>query len=469
MSAETVLYPIQTAVEPADAGTIVCTPNPVAHRGSSTCMATPNSGFNFASWGGDCAGGTASCVLADVADAKSISARFTPINSDLDSDGDGIPDWYELAHGLGPYDPTDAALDADGDGVSNLDEYLAGTDLLEHPYGRSLQQMYVAYYGRAGDTGGVAYWAGRMAQVGGNWIPDLVNAFGTSAEYTERFGALESGALIDNLYQQLFNRGADPLGRAFYIDLLNASNDTGYNPERRRSTLAQIALDIANGVQGTDVLILANKLDVATAFTRHLLITQHPYTAPDIPLVARIIAGVTGDLQTVDVAFGYVDAFMAGIADGDWLVGTDALPGTYANLHGGDCLWARLGDEADPVIAIEWRMEPGAALVSIHATDTSFVSSGCGTWISDEMPLVASPKHPRGSGIYRIGRDMQPGTWRADNPDGTCSWERLADFGGSDAEIIASGIATVPGWVVVMIEDTDAGFSAEGCGTWRQQ
>jgi subtilisin family serine protease len=45
-----------------------------------------------------------------------------------DSDGDGMPDWWELWHNLNPNDPSDAALDSDGDGVSNLNEYLAGTD-----------------------------------------------------------------------------------------------------------------------------------------------------------------------------------------------------------------------------------------------------------------------------------------------------------------------------------------------------
>lgn len=47
---------------------------------------------------------------------------------DLDTDGDGIPDWWELEHGLDPLDPTDAHIDHDGDGFTALEEYLAGTN-----------------------------------------------------------------------------------------------------------------------------------------------------------------------------------------------------------------------------------------------------------------------------------------------------------------------------------------------------
>ena len=45
-----------------------------------------------------------------------------------DSDHDGLPNDWEIAHGLNPNDPSDAAADSDADGLSNAQEYLAGTN-----------------------------------------------------------------------------------------------------------------------------------------------------------------------------------------------------------------------------------------------------------------------------------------------------------------------------------------------------
>ena len=53
---------------------------------------------------------------------------FSIVATNLDSDGDGIPDAWELAHGLDPHNPADAIIDSDRDGVSNRNEFLAGTD-----------------------------------------------------------------------------------------------------------------------------------------------------------------------------------------------------------------------------------------------------------------------------------------------------------------------------------------------------
>jgi hypothetical protein len=66
-----------------------------------------------------------------------------------DTDGDGIPDYWELQYDLDPNNSADAAQDKDGDGVSNLDEFKGNSD----PTDKNSVPTIVKPLGKLNDTG----------------------------------------------------------------------------------------------------------------------------------------------------------------------------------------------------------------------------------------------------------------------------------------------------------------------------
>ena len=51
----------------------------------------------------------------------------------IDRDSDGMPDEWEMQHGLDPNDASDAILDRNGDGYTNIEEYINRTDPSTNP------------------------------------------------------------------------------------------------------------------------------------------------------------------------------------------------------------------------------------------------------------------------------------------------------------------------------------------------
>jgi hypothetical protein len=87
-------------------------------------------------------GGSAGFYVVITNRLGSVTSRVARVTVSLtDSDGDGMPDYWEVRHGLRPDDPGDAALDADGDGMSNLKEYQRGSNPLVSDLVLSIEPM----------------------------------------------------------------------------------------------------------------------------------------------------------------------------------------------------------------------------------------------------------------------------------------------------------------------------------------
>ncbi|MCG8611268.1 MAG: DUF4214 domain-containing protein [Pseudomonadales bacterium] len=141
-----------------------------------------------------------------------------------------------------------------------------------------VQQAYIAYYGRPADPDGWAYWIGVLDASGGD-LANIIQDFGNSTEFLERYGNLDNEALINNVYLQLLNREPDQAGLDFYLQFLNSGE----------LTLQDITLQILSGAQNEDLDLINKKVEAATYFTIRVPASDFDYSSSDAADQARAL------------------------------------------------------------------------------------------------------------------------------------------------------------------------------------
>jgi hypothetical protein len=82
------------------------------------------------------------------------------------------------------------------------------------------------------------------------------------------------------------------------------------------------------------------------------------------------------------------------------------------------------------------------------------------------VAAIGKPAPLSADGIYIVGTDIAPGTYRTKTATDGCYWARLNSFSGDD-NIIANNYGD--GWQIVTISSTDTAFETTGCGAWTTQ
>ncbi len=154
-------------------------------------------------------------------------------------------------------------------------------------YHTELQKLYVAYFTRPADPGGLAYWETAAEAAGGD-LTAISAAFAASAEYKAAYDGKTNEEIIDQIYQNLFGRPAEAAGKAYWAQQIT----------NNAFTIDQAVKIIGDAALTTDKTAYANKVKAADAFTKALDTPAEVagYAGEDALVLAReFVAGVTTD------------------------------------------------------------------------------------------------------------------------------------------------------------------------------
>lgn len=152
----------------------------------------------------------------------------------------------------------------------------------------TLQQLYIAYFGRPAEPAGVTYWEGRIDA--GMTLDEVANSFTSADEFVAKYGD-DTAALVRAAYQNALGREVESeAALTFWVEQLESGDVT--------------PADLMNSFFGTsdatDLAVLNNRTEVAKAYTAA---AGENY---DAAASAALLASVDDTQASVDAALEQV-------------------------------------------------------------------------------------------------------------------------------------------------------------------
>ena len=185
----------------------------------------------------------------------------------------------------------------------------------------AVQKLYISYFGRPADTGGLAYWTAALA-ANPDALQEMSLQFSLSQEYAAAYAGMDNRARVVEAYDNLFSRAAEAAGVDYWAKLLDTN----------QMTADSMVTAIAAGSLGNDRIAFNGKVAAAEVFTARLDLPneQAAYSGTTANAIAANWIATINDLMTGAAAqdVGVVDGVIAqivgappaGMADSGWIV-----------------------------------------------------------------------------------------------------------------------------------------------------
>jgi hypothetical protein len=225
------------------------------------------------------------------------------------------------------YHATNGTSTADGQALLYVVPVIVGTsttlNLLALNAEEQIASTYAAFFGRAADAAGFQFWVNQFninlpIQGGAALFANIASSFGVSEEAKALYPFLahpqgssdaQIASFIDSIYNNLFNRGSDAGGLAYWTGQVKATLQGG---QFVGSVLVNIMSGAQDAADGKDITTLMGKVAVALQYVHQQEAHNTQWNgAGDNAAATNLLHAVTSDPSTVLTGIKNADLLIA--------------------------------------------------------------------------------------------------------------------------------------------------------------